>query len=255
LEDLPTQGLFYPQGTEIVIKSATAGEIRHWSALNEEDLSALDDMLNYVVERCVSIKFPNQPSSWRDLKEVDRFYLLLAVRERTFYKGENKLQVKVSETEKLDVTKDMIEYITFDDRIMKYYDPDKRCINLKWKSGKYTPIYLPSVGVTQWLKNYVIRKSQMQESFDQDFLNFAPFIIPDWRGLNDATYQQFIEESLKWSNAEISMLTKIREIFADTIDPVIRYKDEQGGEREIPLNFLGGIKSIFLVSDPFSELA
>lgn len=255
LADLPTQGLFYPEGTEIIIKSATAAEIRHWSSLNEDDLSALDDMLNYVIERCVSIKFPNQASSWRDIKEVDRFYLLLAVRERTFYKGENKLQVKVSETEKLDVSKDMIDYISFDERIMKYYDPEKRCIILKWKNGKTTNVYLPSVGVTNWLKNYITRKSQMQESFDQDFLNFAPFIIPDWRGLNDATYQQFIEESLKWSNTEISMLTKIREIFADTINPVIRYKDEQGGEREIPLNFLGGIKSIFLVSDPFSELA
>jgi hypothetical protein len=256
MEDLPTRGLFYPEGTEIVINSASAGEVRHWSTLNEDDLSALDDMLNYVIERCARIKFPGGiAASWRDIKEVDRFYILLAIRERTFVKGENVLQVKVSETRKIDVVKDMVDYITFDDRLMKYYDPEKRCINLSFKKGGKLQVHLPSVGVTNWLKNYINRKSRQQEAFDEDFLSFAPFVIPDWRGLNDASYERFVYESQNWSNAQISMLTEIRRIFADTVNPVIKYKDEQGGERTIPLNFQGGIKSIFLISDPFSELA
>jgi len=256
MADLPTQGLFYPEGTEIVIRSATAGEIRHWSTINEEDLYALDDMLNYIVERCSSIKFPNNtPSSWKDIKEVDRFYIILAIRERTFSKGENLLQVKISETEKVTVTKDMIDYINFDERLMKYYDSERRTIILEFKTGKKLPIFLASAGVTNWLKNYINRKQQTQEAFDMDFINFAPLVIPDWRGLNDNTYENFVHESRNWSNAEISMLTKVREIFADTINPVVRYRDEEGGEREVPLSFLGGIKSLFLISDPFSELA
>jgi hypothetical protein len=256
VKELPTQGLFYPEGTEIAIRSATTGEIRHWSTLNEDDLSALDDMLNYIVERCCTIKFPgNGLSSWKDIKEVDRFYILLAIRERTFVKGENVLQVKISETKKVDVSKEMVDYITFDDRLMGYYDTEKRCISLKFKTGKTLNVHLPSVGITNWLKNYINRKQRQQESFDQDFLNFAPFVIPDWRGLNDTSYERFVYESQNWSNAEISMLTEIRKIFADTINPVIKYRDEQGGERTIPLNFQGGIKSILLISDPFSELA
>ena len=256
MKDLPTQGFFYPEGTEIVIRSAESGEIRHWSTLNEDDLSSLDDMLNYIIERCCNIKFPDNPqSSWKDIKEVDRFYILLAIRERTFSKGENMLQVKLSETKKMDVVKDMIDYITFDERLMRRYDNQKRCISLKFKTGSILDVHLPSVGVTNWLKNYINRKTQMQEAFDEDFLNFAPFVISDWRGLNDATYEKFVYESINWSNAEISMLTEIRQIFADTINPVIKYTDEQGGERTIPLNFQGGIKSIFLISDPFSELA
>ena len=256
LTELPTKGLFYPEGTEIAIKAATTGEIRHWSTLQEDDLSGLDDMLNYVIERCAALKFPGGISSWKDFKEVDRFYVLLAIREKTFVKGENALQVKISETKKMDVQKEMVDYITFDDRLMKYYDTQKRCISLQFKkTGKILDVNLPSVGVTNWLKNYVQRKSQMQEAFDSDFLTFAPFVISEWRGLNDATYEKFIYDSQNWSAAEISMLTKVRDIFADTINPVIKYKDEQGGERTIPLNFQGGIKSIFLISDPFSELA
>jgi len=61
-------------------------------------------------------------------------------------------------------------------------------------------------------------------------------------------------DSHNWSTAEISMLTEVRKIFMETIDPVVRYKDEEGGERTVPLSFQGGIKHIFLISDPFSEL-
>jgi hypothetical protein len=255
ITDLPTQGLFYPEGTEIVIRSASSAEIRHWSTLQEDDLSALDDMLNYVIERCCNVKYPgNKSSSWRDIKEVDRFYILLAIRERTFVKGENQLQVKVSETNKMDVVKDMVDYITFDERIMKYYSPEERCISLTFKNGKKHRVHLPSVGVTNWLKQYIQRKRQMGEPIDEDFINFAPFVIGDWKGLNDTTYGKYVFDSNNWSSGEISLLTEIRKIFADTINPVIKYKDESGGERIIPLNFQGGIKSLFLISDPFSQL-
>jgi hypothetical protein len=193
-------------------------------------------------------------SSWRDLKEVDRFYVLLAIREYTFVNGENKLQVKTSETSKIDVTKDMIDYITFDERLMKYYSPEERIFNLPFKSGKKMKVTIPSVGVTNWLKTYIMRKRQVNEVIDEDFMQFAPFVILDWRGLNDDTYAQVVMDSHNWTTSEISMLTEIRRIFIDTVEPVVKYRDEEGGERTVPLSFQGGIKSIFLISDPFGEL-
>ncbi|MFA5153902.1 MAG: hypothetical protein WC554_15230 [Clostridia bacterium] len=254
VKDFPTQGLFYPEGTAFSIRAASVAEIRHWSTLNEGDISSIDDMLNYVIERCVTIKSTG-PSSWKDIKEVDRFYLLLAVRELTFIKGENKLQVKVSETNKLDVTKEMIDYININEKLMKYYDSTQRCFVLKFKNGKELKIDIPSVGVTQFLKSYIQRKQQMQESIDEDYLNFAPFIIRDWRGLNDISYRQYIMESNAWDKNQISMMATIRQMFMDTINPVVKYTDEGGAERTAPLNFLGGIAAIFLVSNVFDELA
>ena len=253
--DLPTQGLFYPKETEVVIRAATGAEIRHWSTLNEQDLSALDDMLNYVIERCVQVKNKSFQTSWKDIKEIDRFYLLLAVSELTFIKGENKLQVKVSDDKKIDVKKDMIQYITFDPRLMKYYDEDLRSFNIHLNDGTSVQTTLPSVGVTNWLKKYVIRKNQAQQPIDEDFISFAPFIIKDWRGLDEKAYQAYMHESNEWTLAQVSGLTHFKEIFMDTVDPVVRYKDAEGGEREVALNFQGGIKSIFLISDPFSQLA
>ena len=137
---------------------------------------------------------------------------------------------------------------------MKYYSPEDRMFVLKFKSGKTMKLTLPAVGITTFLKNYIQRKRLAQEVIDEDFISFAPFVILDWKGLNDETYTQIILESHNWSTAEISVITKVKDIFADTVDPVVRYHDEEGGEREVPLNFQGGIKSLFLISDPFGEL-
>jgi hypothetical protein len=255
--DLPTRGLFYPLDTTIAIRSATGAEIRHWSTLEETDLSALDDMLNYIVERCVTIKSTDGEGirlSWKDVKEVDRFYLLLAINELTFPHGENKLQIKVSDTKRVDVKKDMVSYISLDPQLMKYYDEAERCFILKPKGGKVLKLDIPSIGVTQWLKNYIFRKQRLQEVFDEDYLSFAPFIIRNWRGLSDDVYNKFVEDSNKWDVTTISLLVHVKKLFADTINPVIKYVDEGGTEQTAPLNFQGGIKSLFLISDPFGQL-
>lgn len=257
IEDLPTRGLFYPEKTEIAIRAASGGEIRHWSTLQEDDFSALDNMLNYIIERCVTIK-PTNPEdshlSWKDIKEVDRFYLLLAVHELTFAEGENNLQVKIADNKNINVQKEMVSYISLDPRLMRYYNDKERCFILTPKGGKPIKLDIPSIGVTQWLKNYIIRKQTMGEPIDEDYLNFAPFIIRDWRGLNDNVYNNFVEESYRWNVTIISLLVHVKKLFSDTVDPVIRYTDEGGMEQVAPLNFQGGIKSLFLISDPFAEL-
>ena len=257
VQDLPTRGLFYPVETNIAIRAANGGEIRHWSTLDETDYSALDDMLNYVIERCVTIKSNNEDGlrlSWKDIKEVDRFYLILAIHELTFSGGENKLQVKISESKKIDVKKDMVDYISLDPKLMKYYDENERCFILTPKGGSPIKLDIPSVGVTQWLKNYIIRKQNKQEPFDEDYLAFAPFIIKNWRGLSEDVYDKFVEDSHKWNVTTISILVHVKKLFADTINPVIKFIDEGGTEQTAPLNFQGGIKSIFIISDPFGQL-
>jgi hypothetical protein len=251
LGDLPTQGLFYPENTEIIIRAAVGAEIRHWSTLDETNLSLLDDMLNYVIERCVQVKHKTERLSWKDIKEIDRFYLILAISEYTFIKGENKLQVKVSDSKKVDVTKEMINYITFDERLMKFYDSELRLFNITLTDGTSIKTNLPSVGTTNWLKNYVNRKTQAQEGIDEDFISFAPFVIQDWRGLNDDTYNLESQNSNNWSLLQLSGLTHFKEIFMDTVNPVVKYRDEEGAERQVPLNFQGGVKSLFIIPDPF----
>lgn len=246
--DLPTKGLFYPEGTKVYIRAASGGEIRHWSMTNEEELTEIDDALNYMLERCMNMSFPDKAASWKDLKDIDRLYIILAIRDFTFTKGNNELKIKIDETHEEVVTKDSIDFVNFPEKLMSHYDEQIRCFVFKIpESGKHLNIYMPSVGVSSWLKNYVQKKARKQEGFDKDFITIAPMLIKDYRNLNDKTYEEFIAQCYDFGVYEYSLLAKIKEIFNDSLDPKFRYKDEDGADKTSPLNFLGGIKGFFLL--------
>jgi hypothetical protein len=101
VSELPTKGLFYPDDIEISIRAARGEEIKHWSTMNDSDIqqqSQVDDIFNYMIERCVTVKIPGQPGNcWKDLKNTDRFFLLLAIREFTFIGDKNTLRVPYGE--------------------------------------------------------------------------------------------------------------------------------------------------------------
>lgn len=249
LMDLPSQGVFYPEGTSIKIRAVHGVEIRHWSMISETELSEIDDALNRIIERCAIITFPNgQLANWKDLKEIDRFYLIIAIREFTFGES-NKLEVMVSETDSIAVERGNIQFINIPDTIMKYYNSELRCFTFNTKTpaaGETLNIYLPSVGVTQWLKNYVQRKANAREQFDEDFIRIAPMLIKDYRGLNDNTYKRLIQSSYNFGSYEWSLLSAVKDVIERAVSPKLKYIDQSGAEQEAPLNFRGGLKAIFL---------
>ena len=249
IEDLPSGGIFYPQGTRINIRAASGGDIRHWSMMNETELSQIDDALNYIIERCVAISFPPGAgvATWKDLKEIDRFYLIIAVRDFTFTEGHNELKIAINENENVVVKKDNITFIDLNEKILSYYNPDKRCFTFKANTPSVGEIniYMPSVGVTQWLKSYIERKSRAQEAFDRDFITVAPMLIRDYRALTDKSYGELIFQTMSYGVYEWSLISKVKGILERAITPKMTYNDESGAEQETPLNFRGGIKALF----------
>lgn len=250
IQDLPSQGLFYPDGIKIFIRAANTGEIKHWSMIDETAYDNIDESLNYVLERCMTISMPDGTrGQWKDLKDIDRFYLILAIRDFTFTDGNNELKIKVSESKDVVVHKDNIDFIKIDPKLMKHYSPVERCFvfsSPKLAKGSLR-IYMPSVGVTKWLKDYYQKKKRRQEQIDEDFFSIAPMLIKDWKGLNDAAYEGFVVSSLTYSPYEYSLIAKVKELLAGAIQPQFTYTDEDGAEQTSPLNFRGGLKSIFLV--------
>ena len=250
MDTLPTGGIFYPEGTRIFVRSASGGDIRHWSMTDESDVSAIDDALSYIIERCMKISFPQGNATWKDLKEIDRFYIILAIRDFTFTQGSNELRIKTSENNEVTVHKDDVSFIELGEKIMKYYNVDKRCFTFPVKNQAigHINIYMPCVGVTQWLKNYIQKKQQRQEQYDQDFITIAPMLISDYRKLNDNSYADLIRQTMNWGPYEWSLVAKVKSIIQDSITPKLKYIDESGAEQETPLNFQGGIKSIFNIN-------
>lgn len=253
IDSLPTGGLFYPDGVEINIRAARGEEIKHWSTMNDEDImqiSKTDDILNYMIERCCSVRMPNRPgNAWQDLKSVDRFYLLLAIKEFTFIKGENQLMVPYGEGNDIPVTKEMVDFIKIPENIMEFYNHDDRCFVFE-VNNQTIKMHIPSIGVNNWLKNYALNKTNNREVFDQDFLNFAPMLIGDYKKLSQRAYEEFVAETRMWGVDEWSVVSYVTKELTSATEPKIKYTDENGEEKEIPLSFRGGIRAIFVIPDP-----
>jgi len=258
LANLPSQGLFYPEGTEVAIRAASVAEIRHWSTIDENDALAIDDMLNFVIEKCCRTRMGGRPSNFKDLKEIDRFYVIFAIRDFTFKNGENKLFTYIEgedgKEEKIEITKDVLTYFNPDEKLMEYYNNDMKCFVFPMKSGEVFECHFPSLGVMSFIKSYAKAKTQKNAKFDKAFLRYAPFLIPEWKGLTEKEYEKISQDSLEWSIKKISLMDKVTGMLAGSINPQIRYITASGEEDTTPLSFRGGIKSLFLIPDILDEL-
>lgn len=247
VKDLPTGGLFLPEGSQIYIRSASMGEIRAWSLMDETELQEIDDAINHVIERCCSISSPGKTANYKDLNSVDRLYILISIHDLTYTDGHNELKIAVNETDDVIVKKDNIKFVDFPQKLLdNYYNADKRCFSFKARTpnAKDLNIYMPSIGTTMWIKSYAQRKGQLQEAFDGDFAKIAPMLIQDWRSLTDEAYVSLLAESHRWGSYEWSIISRMRTILTRAVSPVMSYTTEDGKEAETPLNFRGGIKAI-----------
>lgn len=254
-QDLPTRGLFYPTDIHIYIRAASFAEIRNWSQFDDTDFRSINNGINEIISRCTSIKLGDNIGSYKDLKEIDRFYVLLNIRDFTFPNGNNEVNIVVNETTQVPLKKENIDFIKFDDKIMRFYNSEKRCFTFKdftAKNGQHISldhplnIFLPSVGVSEWLVQYYQNKQNKREDIDKVWFGQAPLIIPDYRNLNEDTYKKYAEASLSFGAYELALIKQFKKIISDSIVPTFTYIDKEGVEQHAPLNFQGGISSLFL---------
>lgn len=258
-KSLPTEGLFYPVNISIKIRAARGEEIKHWSTMNDQDIESMsrtDDILSYMIEKCCSVEIPGRPGNcWRDLKNVDRMYILLSIREFTFLDGDNELMVPVSEGQDIAIVKEMIDFVNIPENIMKHYDAEQRCFvfNIK-NSNSVIKIYIPSIGVNNWIKMYAAQKEAAREGYDIDFLSFAPMLVEDYRKLTVQSYEDLVGAARQWGHKEWSVVSYVTNELSNASRPMVKYNNSDGQEVEIPLSFRGGLRSIFLLSDPLQSV-
>jgi hypothetical protein len=215
LENLPTSGLFYPDGTIIQIRSASVKEIRHYSTLDEEITQDIDEKTRNIIKNCCRIKIPTKPGAdYRDIIDIDKLYILFAIQELTFPNGENKLQVNSSCTEcntlnKIDFKKNSVDYIVFDPKLKSIYNTEQKCFVLNFKNGSVVKLYMPTIGKTIVLNNYAQNLIRKNIELDIAFLNVSNFLFEDWRVINDKTIKDMDQKSYGWNKDVLSSVVGI----------------------------------------------
>ena len=264
---LPSKGLFYPEGTKIAIRAAEVKEIRHFSSIDEEDLIDLNERLNFILSKCSTMNFPNEGVvSYKDLKQEDRFFLIMAIRDLTFVQGENRIIVTPETScgkkeacpisNGIELRTGILSDYEIDPKVMKYYSPVSRNFVFPVrKIGKEIRMTVPSIGVMDAISSFVVESERKGTQVDESFVKIAPFIFEEWRRLDSKQIAQRMAEADEWSKEEFSLYFELSEtIKIGTQLDVNVTCPTCGAEVTAPITFPGGFKSLFVISDIFGEL-
>lgn len=269
IEDLPSEGKFYPVGTSISIRAAKVSEIRHFSTVQESDFLSIDDHLNSILESCCKVHIPNSTMSnkkttYKDILEIDRMFLVLAIRDLTFTEQNSKIRMNVEckkcgNKDVIEIDRFSIPKVKFEEKIEKFYSEEERCFIFKTKDGEDTfKIRIPTLGMTEFTKTFARSKVNDQAFIDEGFLKFLLYYDEDYRNLNNNKLKTINEEMKKWSVKKLSLVTRVIDIIDRSIVMNITSTcSDCGEEGEYPIQFQDGYKSLFLVpeDDILDELA
>ena len=269
IENTPAGGLFYPEGVELTIRSAEVAEIRHWSTIDENDFLDMDAKMNFIIEKCVRFKGPDGGwLSWKDLLEIDRFYIIFLIHELTFPNGENKMKINFgcniqckgdgTYREKVHLKANMLNLLIIPDDIMTYYDPNKRCFSkTSVKLNEDLEFILPTVGVSQKIKGLVKDARDNGSYIDPSFVKVAPYLIKEWRDIDDKYLERLRINTYKWNKNKLLFITGFSDKLEKAVNLTVKKQCPRCGViLEAPLFFRGGftIKNLFIVSTGLDDL-
>ena len=262
---LPSGGRFYREDFEIHIRAARVGEIREFSTMDEENLRDVDEKLNSIVVSCAKIMYGNQRGSYRDILEEDRIYLILAIRELTFKKGEAKLMMPIGKKkcktssckiqDSVELKTDNLQFNEADELIEKYYDSVNRCYTIPTKNHGELTLAPPTIGVMRAITDWVRSREEENKSWDKASLNVIPYIQREWRGFADKEIFSATTNFQGWDATKYSLVYRLVEKMKVGVKAEFTFPcNSCGAEAAVPLTFPGGIKSLFVIPDITSEL-
>ena len=257
MELMPSSGKFYPVDTKLQIRSAQVAEIRHFSTLDENNLMDIEDKLNSIVKACVKFKAGTRMMSYKDILEEDRIFLLLSIRDLTFPEAENKLMLKATDGEGVEFDVELsTKYFDTEEvpaEIEQYYDSEQRAYVIQTKSAGEVIMAPPSIGVMEEVTKFMQARQRERKNWDQAFLQILPYLQQDWRGFNSKKIFEKEVEFQGWSERKYMVIYRLAEKMKIGVKPELKV-DRQGEEVLVPLDFPGGIKGLFIISDLSGEL-
>jgi hypothetical protein len=258
VETLPSGGMFYPNKTQISIRSAKVAEIRHFSTVDEQNILDIDSKLNDILESCIRVKSGSKMLSYKDLCEEDRFYVILSIRDLTFPDPESRLALdhkdKKGKIHNIVIEKKYFQYFNIPKELDKYYDSTAKAFLIQTKSFGEITMRPPSIGIMKHMTAYIKERQEEGVDIDTSVIQIIPYLVSEWRGFDKKKIFQFETEMNGWSTAKYSLIYKLAEKMKVGVQPNMIVQLDGGEDVEIPINFRDGIKSLFIVQDIAGEL-
>jgi len=268
LELLPSQGMFYPSGVELLLKSAKTDEIKHWSTMDELDPLDVKEKINFILSKCTNFKIKNQAGrfNFNDYCDVDKYHILFRIHELTFPNKENKLMANLrckskscGHVNRIHVTsQNLIGYRT-PDHLMQWYDSERRGFFIPADMNKLNEdlkFFIPTTGMVNKFKEYKKKEKANGNTIDEAFYEVVPYLITDWRNVTPAVMRDLKISFKGWSKDKyIAVYKFVNEIKKSSLNKAIGVCEKCKTRLEDHI-FLGGsftTKDIFIVSAGFNE--
>lgn len=257
VNSLPSRGRFYPTDISIKIRAAKVAEIRHFSTMDENNLLDIDDKLNSIVESCTQVSSKTTRVSFKDLIEEDRFILIMSIRDLTFPEPEASLKVehqtKDGKKHEVEIRREYFQYFSISPEIEKYYDGNLRAFAIQTRSHGEIIMRPPTIGLMQEVTKYIKERREQGLNIDQSLIQVAPYLGGDWRFFNQKRLFELEIEMNGWDPKKYMLVYRLAEQMKVGLQPEMKVM--LGDTEEIiPINFRGGIKTLFIVQDLSGEL-
>lgn len=259
--EMGARAQFYPTDWQFRVKPATVLAIRNWASIDEENLAAVNNVMNEIIKTCVSVTSDYGKVSWEKINSWDRFWFIMKVHQYTFTHGENKIEFDDECTE----CGEIIQYTLRPDTLF-YEFPDDQVVENCWDAekmvwhvnpqdyglpNKAVTLYTPTLGKDAALIQWLYQQNQAGKKIDETFIRFLPYMLE--RAPKDV---QMLDKQIKelkrtFDGWDTDMFLFMDEVIRNiTINPSekLRTKCEHCGEEvHSTVRFPNGIKRLFVV--------
>lgn len=281
-ENLPSQGKFNDPTMRVKIKAASVEEIKHYSGLDETDLIDISDHINEIISKCCRIEYETRVGTWHDLKEADKYYVLMSIRDLTMDSNQkyNKLWQrtqcpKCGKKSENEITSHAFSAYTIPKNIIKHYDELSRKIVINDETFD-EPLIIspPSVGLTLALQKHMqehARKQQQAGSaiyFDAQFMLRLQYLLDSQSQVNEGFLKQLQKKMAEWPHEKLMAFEYVRDNMDVGVRPqlelVCRDTKAMDGNDEVgctddfsftaPVSFRHGWRSVLDISGVIGRL-
>lgn len=256
---MPSGGAFYPEGLRIFTRAASVAAVRHWSTLDPDDPFSVEAAMSDIVHDGTTFRGAAR-FSYKDILEEDRIHVVLAIKEHTFAKGENRLVVgakceSCGHDNEIEVRNEAFRRVELDEETARYYDEERREFVFRTKSFGEIAMRPPTIGTVTKVAEYIQNERKARREVDLSFVKVLPFIAPDWRRMDADAVRNLHVAVMGWSREKFMLMTSLVErVRVGVQEALFCDCTECGAEVRTPVTFPGGVKALFSVSDLSGEL-
>lgn len=253
-------GMFYPEGTKILVRAAKVAEIQAYSVVDNRNSHDIAEKMSDMLKTCVKVELPGgKTGSYSNLKIADRTYLIFYIRERTFQKG-NMLNLECEcdecgHTFETGLLRKHFVNGEVDESIMKYFDSLTKTFHFELNNGESVQIGLPTIGVERKLYEYVTKQVHAKKKPNMAYIKYDPFLIPNRSKITDEGIKKRLEKFTNMSEESFLFI----EGFVSELEKYLGIKNVKNScpecESEVhsEMRFPGGASTLFTVSNGFDQ--